>query len=469
MRGEIRKTVYPILEVIPQISPEPFHMLPTLEGVQVVSESYTSDLIYDVLPQASRFLRRLQPIPYYEGYNSNGMFVGVAFVTTEICPEKTRGFQSRISTLVGVDVQGKIVEVKILQQAESLGRKTRELEGDFINQFVGKDVSDPLILGMDVDAITGATITSSAVNNSIRESLYIISKKVLNSSELNSKMVRSPTQMSVTFIHFLRLDLVFLLIMAVLVFFGYKENSRFIRYVVFVISIVYLGIWKGGGISIIDIINMLNLNFPFTNDNLYLASLILLTLGLTVFAGRIYCGWLCPFGAFLELLIWISPKYSTPTGLDSYLKGVKYVIFLVLVLFAINLNMPDAAFKIANIIEPFETFWQIHGNLLAWVWLVLVIILSFFIPRFFCRYLCPLGAFFALITMVASWLRLINVKIKLPEKGECKGCKIALKGCSVNALSYSKEIEGPKIDDSECFKCEECRMFCPKCEIYASS
>ena len=443
--------------------------------------------LFDVLPQASRLVRRLQPIPYYEGYESNGEFVGIAFITTEICPEKAQGYQSRISTLVGVDARGKITGVRILEQTESLGRKTGELEGHFIKQFIGKNVKDPLILGVDVDAITGATVTSSAVANSIREGLYIISTKVLLLSDLSSKEDRAPTSSkedraptsskedrapttkSITLPRFFRLDIVLLFFMALLVFIGYRENSNLIRYFVFVISIVYLGIWKGGGISIIDINNILNLNFPSIMDNLYWVSLILLALGLTIFAGRMYCGWFCPFGAVLELLSHIGPKYSIPPGLDSYLKGVKYIFLLILVLLAINLNRLDLSISLANIIEPFETFWQIHGNLFAWNWLILVVALSFFIPRFFCRYLCPLGALFALITMVASWLRLTKIKIRLPGKEECKGCKIALQACSVNALSYNEKTKEPRIDDSECIKCNECRLSCPKCEVYLSS
>ena len=113
----------------------------------------------DVLPEADKFetVKEKEEIIYYKGYDKNNKFIGVAFKAVN------KGYSSVIETLVGMRRDGKIMAIKILSQNETPGLGSRIAETGFTNQFKG--VSD--LSG--VQAITGATISSRAVINSVEK------------------------------------------------------------------------------------------------------------------------------------------------------------------------------------------------------------------------------------------------------------------------------------------------------------
>ena len=89
--------------------------------------------------------------------------------------------------------------------------------------------------------------------------------------------------------------------------------------------------------------------------------------------------------------------------------------------------------------------------------LLLIMAGSFFIERFFCRYICPLGAIFAIIS------RLRIFKIKKPSE-ECKACRLCTRGCAMGIQMYKYD----KIDSGECIDCFECIDTCPRKNTQAS-
>lgn len=82
-----------------------------------------------------------------------------------------RGYGGPIEMLVGIDEKGRVSGVKILNQRETPGLGANIVKPEFLKQFVGKSVSDPLIPKKDIDAITGATISSRGVCEGVREAL----------------------------------------------------------------------------------------------------------------------------------------------------------------------------------------------------------------------------------------------------------------------------------------------------------
>ena len=113
-----------------------------------------------------------------------------------------------------------------------------------------------------------------------------------------------------------------------------------------------------------------------------------------------YCGWLCPFGALQELLNRAArkigiPQLNIPFGVHQRLVAFKYVIFLVL--FGVSLGALSTAEKLAEV-EPFKTA-IILDFVRAWPFVLYAAALlaaNLTVERFFCRYLCPLGAALAI-------------------------------------------------------------------------
>jgi electron transport complex protein RnfG len=124
----------------------------------------------ELLPAASRF----EPVCsggetlYYKGYGSDGSFVGVVFKAAG------KGYSSTIETMAGMDRDSKITAIKVVSLNETPGLGSRVAEGDFIRQFAGQDVST-----LDqVQAITGATISSRAVIQSVTAKARQIAQQI---------------------------------------------------------------------------------------------------------------------------------------------------------------------------------------------------------------------------------------------------------------------------------------------------
>ncbi len=427
-----------------------------------VKQVTLKDLEY-VLPAATDFVRKTAPLPYYAGYTiPNGLLSGVAFVTTEVVPDDSWGYSSQIEILVGMDIQGKITAVKVLSEFES-PRYTKGLlkEGSwFLTQFENMDADDRFVLQYDVDAISGATITSSTVNRSIKTGLQLMTLEVLSRELITESPEHSFWQ------HLLwQIDLLLLWMITGMAFYAFFRRDKSLRYFALGMAFAYLGIYKGGGFSLIDILRVLSFRAPIFLNNLYWYSLLAIAIVVTLIAGRFYCGWLCPFGAFTELLYKVIPLKWTPTEtVDRCLKLVKFINLIILLMLGLIFTNPLFAIYLIGIIEPFGTFFHLDGDVISWLWLAFILIMSCVISRFYCRYFCPLGAFFAVAAAIASFLKLKQIRIELLSvngcQEGCQGCRIAQKQCQMNAISYDLELMQPDIDENECFMCNACAAVC---------
>jgi len=425
----------------------------------------TKEDLADVLPAATIFVRKTEPFGYYLGYTTQGgHFVGAAFLTTEVVPDKSWGYRDQIATLVGVDLKGKITGVNVLSEFEN-PRYTKGLLSDgswFLEQFKQKDAGDNFILKDDIDAISGATISSSAITRSIEAGLKLITEEVLYHQLLDKG---SQADKGSPFRHLFlqellwQIDILFLWIMVGLAFLSFFKKNEFLRYLTLGMSVAYLGIFKGGGFSLIDVLRLLSFHNPVFWNDLYWYSLFVVAIGLTIIAGRFYCGWLCPFGAIIEVLFRLVPVEWRVTGnADRFLRLVKYVNLLILLIIAFLFANQILAIYVVGIIEPFATLFRLSGGLIAWLWLILMLVFSSVISRSYCRYFCPLGAFFAVLSGVSSLLKLRQLSIDLPQEN-CKGCRMAQETCQMDAISYDEELIKPSIDGNECIMCNAC--VCP--------
>jgi len=239
------------------------------------------------------------------------------------------------------------------------------------------------------------------------------------------------------------------------------KKNQFLRYCALGMAFAYLGVYKGGGFSLIDVIRLLSFHNPVFLTNLYWYSLVVIAIGLTVIAGRAYCGWLCPFGAFTEILFRLTPlEWPIRGNADKVLKIIKYINLVILLVIAFVISDKLLAVYLIGIIEPFATFFHLDGDMISWTWLIAMLVLSSVVSRFFCRYFCPLGAFFAVIVSVCAFLKLRCFRVNLPQEG-CRGCRLAQKECQIDAINYDERSHKPSIDGSECMMCNRCSSKCP--------
>ncbi len=174
---------------------------------------------------------------------------------------------------------------------------------------------------------------------------------------------------------------------------------------------------------------------------------------LFVWGRGLFCGWLCPFGSLSELAYKIAGKLGlkrfqrhVPKPLHDKLKWVKYGVFFALM--AVSLWSMTVAEQFAEV-EPFKTTFLVGPWNRSWpfqLFFTVVLGLSLFIERPFCKYICPLGAGLAIPTS----FRLFGLR----RKKECGPCK----ACAVQCGSLAIAADG-KIDQRECLLCLDCMVY----------
>lgn len=180
--------------------------------------------------------------------------------------------------------------------------------------------------------------------------------------------------------------------------------------------------------------------------------------------GRWICGFLCPFGLIQELLHKIpTPKIkkNKVTRVLSYFKYVILVFFVILLPIAYAFrNFPLPGFckyicpagtlegamgLLSNRVN--ESYLRMLGPLFTWKFLLMVSILvaCVFLFRFFCRFLCPLGALYGLFNKIS----LVGVKV---DRASCTDCGLCIGKCKMDVKH---------VGDTECIQCGECIPACP--------
>ncbi|WP_246661547.1 MULTISPECIES: NosR/NirI family protein [unclassified Tardiphaga] len=225
-------------------------------------------------------------------------------------------------------------------------------------------------------------------------------------------------------------------------------------YLVFIL--VWMGWYANAQLSVVNVLTFANsLLTGFSWEYFLSAPLIFLLWG-AIAAGLLFwgrgpfCGWLCPFGALQELLNVFAqaikiPQYRVPWGLHERLWPIKYIIFLGL--FGMSLYSTGFAEQLAEV-EPFKTAIVLKFAR-EWPYVIYALTLlsaGLFVERFFCRYMCPLGAALAIPGRIRmfEWLR------RYPECGT--PCQRCAKECPVQAI----HPEG-HINVNECIYCMHCQ------------
>lgn len=222
-------------------------------------------------------------------------------------------------------------------------------------------------------------------------------------------------------------------------------------------TLFFIGWYALGQLSIINVLTFVQaIMHQFSWDTFLIDPMLFIlwsfvAVTLLLWGRGVYCGWLCPFGALQELTFQLArklglPFFEMPNVVHERLLALKFVILLAL--FGLSLQSMSWAFQAAEI-EPFKTAITLRFQR-EWGYVAFalgVVAVTAFNRKFYCKYVCPLGASLIIPGRFHSfeWLR---------RRKECgKPCQVCAVECEVQAIRPTGEIVV-----NECHHCLDCQV-----------
>ena len=232
-----------------------------------------------------------------------------------------------------------------------------------------------------------------------------------------------------------------LILLLGLVLYAFFSKSGRVGAVALGATFVYLGFIDGGFLSVSHITSGIIVGPGVYLRDMAVLVMIAFTVVTTLLWGRVFCGFLCPFGALQDFITRIVPRRfqrAVPQRIHDRAIYLKYGILLLIV----GLAALPAQIAVYQYFEPFGTVFYLSTAPLLLSIAGGFLVASAVVPRFYCRYACPLGAALGVASLL-SFFRIRRVE-------QCEPCKVCEIACPTGA------IRGPEIDFKECVRCNVC-------------
>ena len=249
-----------------------------------------------------------------------------------------------------------------------------------------------------------------------------------------------------------------------------NKKINWIKVVIQILSFALIpGLFEGEFAAVGNIVSCIYKGNISWESVKYSVWMLLATVPATVLVGKFFCGFFCSFGAVQDLL-WLGshrlralfPGKRNLKKADRIFRFAKYAVLFYFIIFIWS---GVTAVKTAG---P----WQVFGQYVSFghwpglkpllsvggVLLLFIFIGSLFVQRFFCRYFCPMGAIYSLISQTSF------LKIDKPRK-ECGKCHLCTSKCTMGMDLTKKD----RIAGGECISCQKCVSWCPKGNVHFRS
>ena len=242
-----------------------------------------------------------------------------------------------------------------------------------------------------------------------------------------------------------------------------NKKINWIKVIIQILSFALIpGLFEGEFAAVGNIVSCIYKGNISWESVKYSVWMLVATVPATVLVGRFFCGFFCSFGAVQDLLWFGShrlralfPGKRNLKKADRIFRFAKYAVLFYFIIFVWS---GVTAVKTAGL-------WQVFGQYVSFghwpglkpllsvggILLLVIFIGSLFVQRFFCRYFCPMGAIYSLISQ-ASFL-----KIDKPRE-ECGKCHLCTSKCTMGMDLTKKD----RIAGGECISCQKCVSWCPK-------
>lgn len=313
----------------------------------------------------------------YDVYNTSGNREFYVMLSSPYCDD-IRGWGGSIPFALVVDNDDKIIKMHLLPNYETPSWIDGLKEKNFFQTWDGLTLSEAL--EKEVDAITGSTMTCDAIIESMNRRLSIYTEVEESKKKSNYKKI----------IGILVSTLV--LLFALLSFLYPKKLGKF-RIALLLATVAVFGFWKAEFLSMALLANWL-INGMSPASNIVLFSILVLSIILPLFTNKsFYCQYVCPYGSAQELMGKLPIKKITLGGtIIKILNPIKFILlFIITLILVLQLDIVLENF------EPFSAFQFQFASLTVLVIAIVMLVLSIFSNKPWCRFFCPTGALLSML------------------------------------------------------------------------
>jgi len=304
--------------------------------------------------------------------NKKNQSIGTVLATAQFAGD-IYGYGGNIPMYVFLDDADKITHIQLLENNEAPTFLKRVIAKGVVSQWIGKEAAE--LATFKPDAVTGATLSSNAINQSVTTSMNHYAGEKITKEGPN---------------YFSLKNLAALLVLALGIYASYykKRKKKAMRMILLGLNVVVLGFWCGTFISLGALLNLAHNGIYGASSFLFII-LIVLALIMPLFKQhkKYYCTWVCPYGSAQELVGKLhKKKYQPSLKVMTYLKYSRRVITLGLyVAMWLGVSTDIMGF------EPFSAFLFQNASWLVLTVAILGLISSLFVPKGWCRFVCPAG------------------------------------------------------------------------------
>lgn len=334
-----------------------------------------------VFPDAIGFSEKGGSPPHYTPYTlgpgKERAALGAVVRSDDLVPD-IRGYAGPVPVLVGLTPAGKITGVALLEHHETPAYVAPLAGGDFLRQFAGRSVTDPLRLDEDIDGVTRATVTATAITAGVRRAARETARSLYGLQVPQETGGGAPRPW---------LPLAVLALLVAIAVASLITGKSLLRWISLLGGLAALGFWQRTYLSAVTLANILLWRLPAPDEHLFWYALM----GTGIFAAvvwrNLYCARLCPFGALQELAALIAPgRLPATADEDRRARRLRFVFLWLATLAVFLCDRPEAAHY-----EPFSTAFDFTGGRLRWIFLAAVLGFAALRHRGWCRYFCPTG------------------------------------------------------------------------------
>jgi len=337
-----------------------------------------------IFPRASNYILPPKKEGWITILDDHGKKIGYMVLSSPYADDIT-GYGGSTPLVIGIDNDGKIKDIVLLENQETPGFVERVIKEKYLDSWDG--VHWNKVSTVKVDAVSGATLTSTAVKNTLYKRISLIDPKAVTAFP---KPVIVFTWKDI--------GIILIPIFGLYLCFGKSKHKKILRYILMGMTIIFMGFLTASCFSIALASSWILAGKP-TSTSIGMIFLVFLAIFIPIFTGKnFYCFYVCPFGALQEVLYKIIPWKIKPN--PKLVKNLRYIRYGILIFITLTLLLE---IKIdPNNLEPFSAFMIKSAGIAPILIAVISLILSCFINRPWCLFGCSAGAFLDMLKKPAS-------------------------------------------------------------------